>query len=220
MPFPSAKKSGLLPAQLPRPLPAGELAALSDGAEATGVALSGGEFTAQAARDVLFEAVLLQRAVFQQTHLERPRLFDVRAAGCDFSGAEWETARLRRVEFNACRLLGIQLLKASLEHVSFKDCNLESAILAEAVFRTARFEGCNLRGVSFEGADLSGVILRRCDLSEANLSGAKLSGADLRGSTLNGMKLAPRDIRGVIIDSTQALQVVALLGVVIQDLDP
>jgi uncharacterized protein YjbI with pentapeptide repeats len=214
------KKSGILSPQLPKPLPAGSLSALSDHTDTSGVALSGLDFSNQAALDVLFDQVLLQHCIFQQTRLERPRLFDVRTSGSDFSGAVWDLARLRRVEFNACRLLGIQLLKANLEQAFFKECNLGGALFASAVFRNARFEGCSLKGASFEGADLSGVIFRHCDLSEAIFSGAKMDAADLRGSLLNGMKLGAQDIKGVIIDSTQAIQVVALLGVVIQDLDP
>jgi uncharacterized protein YjbI with pentapeptide repeats len=215
----SALKSGLQPPQLPKPLPAGSLPTLDDHAETSAVSLSGCDFTAQSAEDLLFEQVSFQRAVFQQTRLARLRWFDVRASGSDFSAAAWDGARLRRAEFSGCRLLGIQLLEAHLEQVLFKDCNLEGAVFASAVFKFARFEACNLRGAIFEQADLSGVVFRRCDLTQADLSGAKLPGTDLRGSQLNGLRVAPADIRGAIIEASQAVQVAALLGVVIEELE-
>lgn len=215
----SSVKNGLQPPQLPKPLPGGTLVALEDHSETSALALAGCDFTAQSAEDLLFDQVSFQRAVFQQTRLARLRWFDVRATASDFSAAAWEKARLRRAEFNGCRLLGIQLLEAHLEQVLFKDCNLEGAVFASAVFKFARFETCNLRGAIFEQAELSGVVFRRCDLSQAALTGAKLTGADLRGSILSGLRIGPEDIRGAIIEASQAAQVVALLGVVIQELE-
>ena len=192
---------------------------LEDHAEFNTTAFTACDLTKQAAADILFEQVFFQRAIFHLTRFSRVRLFDVRAANSDFSGAIWENSRLRRVEFIGCRLIGIQLLEAHLEHVYFKECNLESAVFASAVFKTARFEGCNLRDASFEQADLSGTIFHKCDLSKANLARVKLPNADFRGSLLNGMKAGPEDLRGAIIDAAQVLQVVALLGVVVKDED-
>ena len=212
-------KTGLLAPQLPKPLPTREAITLENSAEYAACQITGSDVSGQTAGGVLFDQVSLQRTIFQQTHLDGLRLFDVRAAASDFSGASWEKARLRRVEFSGCRLIGIQLLEAQLEHVRFKECNLEGAIFASAGFKNARFEHCNLRGSLFEQANLSGVIFRDCDLGGANLGGAKLQGTDFRGSILNGMRVGADDFRGAIIDSSQAAQVVALMGVIIQELE-
>lgn len=207
----------LKPPQLPKPLPLQTLTALENGAEYSAGAFSGCDLSNQVAADLLFDQVSLQRLIFQCTRLHRPRFYDVRAGGCDFSGADWEKARFRRVEFNGCRLLGVQLLEAQFEQVLFKECNLEGAIFISSTFKMARFENCNLRGASFEQADLSGVIFRRCDLAQANLAAAKLPGADFCGSALGGVIMRPEDIKGVIIEPAQAIQVVGLLGVVIRE---
>jgi uncharacterized protein YjbI with pentapeptide repeats len=205
------------PPQLPKPLPLQTLTALENGAEYTAGAFSNVDLSNQTAADLIFDQVSLQRLIFQCTRLTRPRFYDVRASGCDFSGADWEKARFRRAEFNGCRLMGVQLLEAQFEHVSFKECNLEGALFVSSAFKTARFENCNLRGSSFEQADLSGVIFRRCDLAQTNLAAAKLPGADFRGSLLSGVIMRSEDIRGVLIESSQAIQVVGLLGVIIND---
>jgi uncharacterized protein YjbI with pentapeptide repeats len=212
-------KSGLRPPQLPRPMPTREVINLENSAEYAACQIVGSDFSKQTASGLLFDQVSLQRTIFQQSRLDRLRLFDVRASASDFSGAGWEKARLRQVEFSDCRLIGIQLLEAQLEHVRFKECNLEGAIFASAVFKNARFENCNLRGVFFEQADLNGVVFRDCDLAQANLSGAKLQDADFRGSILNGMRVGADGFRGAVIDSSQAVQVVGLLGVVIRELE-
>lgn len=92
--------------KLPKPLIGGDLGKLTDRGEYTAVGLSYCNFTAQSARDILFEQVQLHRVNFTQTNLNILRFFDVRADVCDFSGASWEKPRLRRVELIGCRLLG------------------------------------------------------------------------------------------------------------------
>ena len=177
------------------------------------------DLTGQTAADVLFEQVEFSRAVFQGSTVTSARLFDVRAATCDFSGADWRGARFRRVELVGCRLLGVQLVEAHLDDVLFRDCNLESAVFASAVFKAARFEGCVLRGALFEGADLRGVVFARCDLTNADLH--RRQPARRRSARLAHRRAAgrSRDVQGAIIDPSQAVQVAGLLGLTVKPLD-
>jgi uncharacterized protein YjbI with pentapeptide repeats len=204
---------------LPKRLTAATLRDLEDYAEYASLTADGRDFSSQAAGHVVFEQVLLRRAVFNRTRLTQLRMLDARFEACDLSGADWEKARLRRVELAGSRLMGIQLLEAQLDDARFKDCNLEGAVFASAKFKAARFEDCVLRECSFEGADLSGVVFARCDLTDADLRESKLAGADLRGSILNGVRVGAKELAGAIISPTQAVQVASLLGVSVKDDD-
>ncbi len=133
---------GIQPPQMPKQLAPQEIRALADHAEYTVLRLAKDDFTGQIAADVLFEQVEISRTVFQRTTLTGARLFDVRVATCDFSGADWRGARFRRVELVGCRLLGIQLVEAHLDDVIFRDCNL-----GECGVRLGDLQGGALRGV-------------------------------------------------------------------------
>ena len=63
------------------------------------------------------------------------------------------------------------------------------------------------------------MVFRQCDLTGANLRGAKPNGADLRGSNINGVRVGAKELQGAIIDSTQAIQVTSLLGLVVREID-
>jgi uncharacterized protein YjbI with pentapeptide repeats len=214
-----APVKGIQPPQMPKHLAEQEIRSLADHAEYAALRLAKCDFAGQVAADVLFEQVEISRTVFQRTTLTGARLFDVRAATCDFSGADCWGARFRRVELVGCRLLGVQLVEAHLDDVIFRDCNLESAVFASAVFKAARFEGCVLRGALFESADLRGVVFARCDLTNADLQGANLRGADLSGSLLDGLRIGLKDVQGAIIDPSQAVQVAGLLGLTVKAID-
>jgi uncharacterized protein YjbI with pentapeptide repeats len=207
------------PPHLPKQLHTDLIKSIEDRGEYAALSISGSDLARQAATGVLFEQVRFRRVILNQTQLVKVRVFDARFEACDLSAADWEKAGLRRVEFVDCRLLGIQLPEAQLDDVLFKDCNAEEAVFVSAAFRAARFDQCNLRRASFEEADLTGVVFRQCDLTEANLCGAKLNGADLRGSNINGVRVGARELQGAIIDSTQAIQVTSLLGLVVRETD-
>jgi len=212
-------KYGIQTPRLPKNLNAETITALGDHAEYYAVSISGGELLKQAASSVTFEQTLLRRVNFTQTRLPKLRLLDVQLDACDLTGAIWEEARLQRVSFNGCRLMGVQLLAARCEDMIFHDCTLESAIFASTNFKAARFENCSLREIVFAEADLTHVVFQHCDLTHADLRGSKLAGADLRGSIINGMQVGVLELKGAIIDPTQAVQVVNLIGVVVREQD-
>jgi uncharacterized protein YjbI with pentapeptide repeats len=207
------------PPNLPKRLSRGDLQKLENWGEYTTLEIAGSGFTSQTATEVLFEQIHFHRAIFTQTHLIRLRFTDVRVDVCDFSGAHWETPRFRRVEFFGCRLLGVQWLEAQCDDVFFKDCNLEGAVLVKTTCNAVRFEECNLRSAILEESNLSGVVFSHCDLTNASLRASTLIKTGLRSSSLNGVQANPQDLSGAIIEPTQAIQVVGLLGVTVQDSD-
>jgi uncharacterized protein YjbI with pentapeptide repeats len=207
------------PPKLPKRLPRGNLQRLENQGEYTEFEIMGCDFTAQSANDVLFEQIHIHRAIFTQVHLTKLRFTDVCAEVCDFSSTNWENPRLRRVEFIGCRLLGVQWLEAQCDDVLFKDCILEGAVLVNTIYNAVHFEKCNLRSAILEESNLSGVVFSNCDLTNASLRASTLYKTDLRGSILNGVQANPQDLRGAIIEPAQAIQVVGLLGVKVQDYD-
>ncbi|MBN1302960.1 MAG: pentapeptide repeat-containing protein [Anaerolineales bacterium] len=192
---------------------------LADYNEYMAVDLSGSDFSNQQARGVLFEGSRLRRVNFLGTRLEKARLVDVALDACEFSGAGWEEPHFRRVELIGSRMIGWQLFEARFEEVLFRECKFERAVFVNSTFKAARFERCDLCGVSFDKADLSGVMFADCDLTQAVFRSATLQDADFRTAVLNGMQIEARDMIGAVIHPSQAVQVVSLLGVQVQESD-
>lgn len=205
------------PPRFPKRLPAGTIAALSDDGEYSAFEAAGCSLAGRSAARISFETVLFRKAVLGPSRISKPRLVDCRLETSDLSGIDWEQARFRRVEFSGCRLIGALLAESDWEDVVFKECNLERAVIASAKFRAARFERCVLREASFEYTDCSGVIFEDCDLTRADLRRAKLEASDLRGSKLDGVQAGPEEFLGAIVDSSQALQIAGLLGILVRE---
>lgn len=212
------RRSGIQPPQLPPKLGATTLddERLYDHAAFTECTLATYDLSDQVADDVLFEQALLKRVTLARTQLTSAQMIDVRCEVCDFAGAEWEKTHLTRIEWSGCRLMGMKLMEAQINDAVFKECHAEFTIFWSSAFKGARFEHCNLSNASFQDADLSGVVFKDCDLSRADLRGAKLVGADLRGSKLDGLNIGIKELQGVIIEPSQAVQVVGLLGITVR----
>ena len=215
-----ASRTAIAPPQLPAQLAeVSQLDTLADQSSYTQQALLDCNFAQQSADDLLFEFVSCKRVSFNHTSLTLAQLFDVRLDGCDLAGAEWEKAHLRRVELSGCRLVGLRLSNSSVDDVLISKCNAELARFWACSFKAARFDHCVLREASFDGSDMSGVVFRDCDLSQADLRNTKLKGADLRGSAITGVQVGIKDVQGVIVTSSQAIQLAGLLGVTVQEED-
>jgi uncharacterized protein YjbI with pentapeptide repeats len=195
------------------------LGRLEDQAEYFSVSLNGSDFSGQAAEGLVFEDVLMRRVALVETRLERLRMLDVKVEASDCSGAVWDRARLRRLTFTECRMVGIQLVETDLQDIEFVRCTLAGGLFIGAACRSISFRECVLREASFESAELAGARFTDCDLTGADLRGARLQGADFRSSTLSRVRVGQRELDGVIIDPSQAVQVVALLGVEVRDVD-
>ncbi|MDX9990838.1 MAG: pentapeptide repeat-containing protein [Anaerolineales bacterium] len=206
------------PPQFPKHMPSGLLAALEDDGEYSTLALSGCNLANSKASYLLFEQILFRRVTLGPSQHTKPRFVDCQLEASDLSGIDWEKARFRRVEFLGCRLMGAQLLDAEFEDVTFKDCNLESAVFSSAKFSAACFENCLLPDVSFESTDLCGVVFDNCDLAQADLRQARLNGTDFRSSRLGGIQVGAQELKGAIVDSTQAVQIASLIGLVVREI--
>lgn len=216
-------KRAIAPPDLPSHLemPLFPVSALTSDGHFSEVALCDWDVSGQSADNLLFDAVSFERANLSETVLRRLRLRDVRLLKSDLSNATWPAAAFDRVELHAGRLTGLKAVEATFSDVRFVGCKADLAQFRHAAFRDVRFEDCNLRDADFHGADLRGVSFRGCDMQGANLTAAKLEKADFRGARLEHLTLRPADLKGLIIDSGQAMELsgylAQLLGMTVVD---
>lgn len=170
--------------------------------------------------DVEIAQSRLVGAAFTGVELERLRLVDTVAEGCDFSGTSVVQATFVRVTFLGCRMLAFDAAQADLRHVDFRECRLDEANFRMATGERVQFDRSALRGADFYGARMEALRLFDCDLSGVEFSQAVVRGARLHGSKLEGLRGAG-SLRDVTIESAQvlpmALQILGALGVTVDD---
>lgn len=215
--MPRKRQSLLEPPDLPHELHPAMSANLDDNARFMRVALTDCSMNEQTADDVLFDQVRCKRVNFSQSQFKLAQMLDVVLDTCDLTATTWEKAHLQRVELHGCRMTGTKFDKADFDNVRFERISGEYAQFWSCSFKMVMFDHCDVREASFENSNLAGVIFRNCDLSRADFRGAKLAGADLRGSIVANMQIGLTELRGAIVDPQQAIQVAALLGMMVKD---
>jgi len=175
--------------------------------------VTGTDYAGQSVLKLRMEQARLQRVNFASTRLTAMRFNDVWLTKCDLAAALWHQAQWRRVVVEDSRLLGWQGIEAELQDVHFKGCNMDAAMFRVAKCQRVLFEDCTLKEADFYEADLTNVRFRNCDLRGASLLKSTLKGTDLRTCQLEGIALSPDGLSGLIIEPSQAIDVIRSAGV-------
>lgn len=155
--------------------------------------------------------------LFSECQLKSTQLSDVRFENCDLSNISFAESSLYRVEFVSCKLVGTNLSEATLNHVRMSDCIGMYINLSMSKMNQVSFHNCDFRNGSLNDCRLTAVELPGSILIEADFSHTSLRGIDLRTSRINGIILSISDLRGAIVSSMQAMDLLPLLGVEIED---
>jgi uncharacterized protein YjbI with pentapeptide repeats len=141
---------------------------------------------------------------------------DVRFVGCDLANLRVHRMVLVRVEFVDCRLTGFSATALDWQDVLIRNGDLRYCQLQAGKFRNCEFEGSNWQEADLQQTDLAGSVFRSCNLAHADLHGAKLQNTDLRNSEVEGMLVGVNDLKGAIVDPSQAMILARVLGLQIK----
>ncbi len=178
-------------------------------------------------RGSLPEGVLLAGADVTACHFEGltllegslrgARLTDCRFERCELTLLDVTDVTMHDVVFASCRLQAVDFAALARDpiglSVRFERCDLSLASFRDLDLRQVTFDGGSAHEAIFVAVDLRGVVIRGLDLRGAEIRGCDLRDADLRGSS--GFVLSPcgNRVRGLRIDLTDAVGLLAAVGV-------
>ena len=84
----------------------------------------------------------------------------------------------------------------NLRETYFLNCKLSNSSIQEAVLKKVEFKYSNLIGAQLYRTDLNGMDFTTCDIT--------------------GIVVMPQDLRGMIVDEYQAVELSKLLGIVVK----
>lgn len=147
------------------------------------------------------EASVLERVCFADCRIGSIVMKDVRLVGCELSNLSTHGLSLTRVEFIDCRMTGLSGGDVDGRDVLIRDGDQRYCQIRSSRFIGAEFDGCNFEEADFQGTDFTGSVFRRCNLRNVEMGKAKLYNADLRGA---------------VVDPSQAMSFALLLGIRIE----
>jgi uncharacterized protein YjbI with pentapeptide repeats len=151
------------------------------------------------------------------SRMEKLQLNDVIFTECNLANSEAFQSFWLRTQIHNSKLTGLKVNSATMEEILIKDSNSQYLQMRFGKAKHLYFESCNLKGSDFQNTDLSECKFINCDLSDTEFSGCKLIGTDLRGSNLENIRLGVNEIKGAIVNTSQALFLSGILGIDIRD---
>jgi uncharacterized protein YjbI with pentapeptide repeats len=178
--------------------------------------IAGARIENRAAGTLRIESSLLEGVSLAGSRFTSILWKDVRLVRCDLANLETRYLTLTRVELIDCRMTGFRAGEADCQDILVSAGDQRHCQFRFSKFKSAEFDSCNFEEADFQGTDLSGSIFRKCILRNAEMSKVKLLNADLRGSLVEGLRMNAEDVRGAVVDPSQAMIFAALLGIRIE----
>lgn len=158
--------------------------------------LDGAKFDVDRLRNVKFQKVRFDRAVFR-----------IKQSGTG-SVVQFQHCEAAHADLKAC-----SLSCARFETVNLRQCEFSGAILEDAKFlERSVFTGCRFDRASFQDGELHNANLLHCFVRGANLSRSRLEYTDLSGSDFTGARWNQAFIDIATVDGANFTAPINILG--------
>jgi len=167
--------------------------------------------------DYLFSSVIFNNYNLIDSELINSYFIDVIFNNCDLSNINFTKTAFKRVEFNGCKLIGTILNDSMLENVVFNNCNLKYVNISDIKLKEVHFKESNLDEASFFSVKINKVIFDKCSFVRTEFESTSLLGVDLSTSDISFIKININNLKGLIVNNYQAVELSNLLGIIIKE---
>lgn len=143
--------------------------------------------------------------------------YDCIFEACDFSNVTLDNASFMRCRFSNTKLMGLILSNVSMQDVSFSSCMFDYASFLESSITKCIFQNSSIKEVRFFKVKYHLVEFETCEIVRIENISTSLKDIDFSSCLLIGGTFSLPDLRGVILNSEQALEVTKLFGILIKD---
>ena len=121
-----------------------------------------------------------------------------------------------RVAFKNSKLVGCDFSESRIYHMSadesiFKYANFSNTSLEEIIFNE-----CDLANTSFSECKIKHIYFEKSKLIQTQFFKTKLKGIDISTCEVHGLITSMEDIKGIIVNSFQAIELSKLMEIVIK----
>ena len=157
------------------------------------------------------------KVVFINTILNRFSMVDIIFENCNLSNVTFIDSTIHRVVFKNCKLVGTSFVNCSLQNILIEDCLCNYINLSSDKMKYILVKNSSFIESSFIENKLKEVEFDNINFTGSEFNNTSLKDIDLSNSNINNLRINLYDLRGVIIDSYQSMELIGLLGVKIKE---
>lgn len=149
------------------------------------------------------------------TNMRNSEFVDVIFDHCDFSNGNFEECVFQRCEFKACRMTGIDFSLSTFTDVSLNGCQCMLSNMNATKWKQVEWLDTNFTDASFYSVKLKEVDVHTCLFNHCEIHETPLAGINLSDSDIDGIAVLAENLKGVKVNSEQAIVLAQLLGIVV-----
>ena len=136
---------------------------------------------------------------------------------CEFENVHFNQCSLSRVHFISCRISGMELSQSLVQDTLFQLCKGHYSDFGGSTFKDCMFDTNDLTGSGFIQCNFKHVSFDKCVLNSTEWFNTELKKLDFSSCEIENMAVSSDKLTGVVVNSSQALEFVKLLGIVVKD---
>ena len=160
---------------------------------------------------------VIKNSNLSNNEFDNADLTDTRFVNCDFSNTVFSGASVHNVEFVNCKMIGVSFDESRIKNVKFSESLLNLSGISESKLENVLFENARMVTADFFNNKFKNIDFDNCDLSEARFVDTPLKCIDISSSHFESLSIKREDLEGCIVSSVQAIQMAALMGLVVKD---
>lgn len=154
---------------------------------------------------------------FQEMDMERIDMIDVIFDHCDFSNQSLRGIYLQRVVFRNCKLTGTDFTGSTMKNVLFEHCQARYINMAECQLEMCQLQESDFQESTFFLARIKKTEFKQLSLQMGELTQVNHDALDLSTCQIDGVTIDQQTLKGLTVNSFQALDLIGILGVKIKD---
>ncbi|MGO2890843.1 pentapeptide repeat-containing protein [Enterococcus devriesei] len=170
------------------------------------------DFSYLTCENLVIRHSILEKVAMQRTKLIRFEAGNVVFKNCDFSNLEWIGGSFHQVVFENCKLTGCNFAESYLRDCHFKDSLINFGSFSATNLKNVWFENCQLSDGEFFEVTWKHLFLEKNNLENSNWQRTKLAGLDFTSNSFSKIACSMEQLKGLKVDSYQALVIAAGLG--------
>lgn len=166
--------------------------------------------------DIEFNGCKFINVDFSKYPLKNVCFLDCIFEKCNLSGSSFIGKGINRTKFDRCNMVGCDfiscnfndavILNTKCDYINFSDSKMKHFIIQDTVVKDGRFVSVKFNDINFNNVDFS----------NSEFLNTKLQGIDFSNCNINNISVSSNDIKGIIVNETQAIMLVSLLGIIIK----
>ena len=143
-------------------------------------------------------------------------MLDIIFDHCEFENTHFLKCSLYRVQFINCRCMGIEISDSLLDNTLFDSCNNAYSDYGMSTFKKVRYENTNLENSGFIQCTFKDIEFKNVQLDDSDFFNTNLNKVDFSTCQINNIGVSENMLKGIIINTQQAMTFLKLLGIVVK----